>query len=120
MNPVRPFGVSERVQRKSDGCYGTIYSHIDSTVLVLWDGARQATAAQVEDLEPWDSNSPLTVVEVRKLSIANVWLMDVEADDGKLPPRMTELSALQRELTPAENREIIAWAWSTAPGGYWS
>jgi hypothetical protein len=66
-----------------------------------------------------DPNRPLTERELQRLGIANVWVMDVEADDGRLPPRMAELSMLRRELTPAEGREIIAWARSSAPGWYW-
>lgn len=60
----------------------------------------------------------LSAREKRDLSRANVYLMDVEMDGGQLPPRIEELSNLRRRLTVEEEREILDYFYTHAPGNY--
>jgi hypothetical protein len=61
-------------------------------------------------------NEPLTPAEMRNLGIANFYAMDVECEGGTLPPRIAEITHGNRKLTPAESREIIAWAAANVAG----
>jgi len=61
---------------------------------------------------------PLNTREKKDLAKANVWIMDVEMDDGRLPPEIESLSNLQRPLKPSEQRKILEWYYQTAPGDY--
>ena len=65
------------------------------------------------------SEQPLSEDELKELGYANVFVMDIEADDGFLPPEIQRLSDItERKLTPSENRIILNWFRRHAPGNY--
>ena len=61
---------------------------------------------------------PLSKNELRDMAKANVFIMDWEMDGGTLPPAVESISNLRRNLKPDEQRIILDWFYSTAPGNY--
>lgn len=63
-------------------------------------------------------NEPLKEFEDLDVGKANMWIMDWEMDGGTLPREVQRVHDLRRKLKPDEQRVILKWFWSTAPGDY--
>jgi hypothetical protein len=65
-------------------------------------------------------NSPLNPTELRDVGRANMFLMDADADGWfhKVPQEIQKLSALNGRLQPSQQRLLLRWFYSTAPGDY--
>ena len=61
---------------------------------------------------------PLSPEEKKDLARANVFIMDFEVDGGILPPDVEALTNKDM-LSSTEERRVIQWAKSIAPGNFW-
>lgn len=56
----------------------------------------------------------------RDRELGRVWdyIMDLDADGGRLPPKIQRLVGLHRKMTEAEEDEMLEWGYSNVPGYY--
>lgn len=66
-------------------------------------------------------NKPLTPREERDTSRAEMWVMDLWCDDGKVPREIADLYPLdgkEHKRSNADWRRILKFFYATAPGNY--